>query len=150
MGRRIADGPWTVIATDIIGLLPRSKAGFQYILVIQDLFTKWVECKALRSATGSKISEALEELVISQWGAPKFLLTDNGTEFLNKVIKAFTEEHNITHTTVPPYHPKANPVERVNRISKTMIISFIDKDHRAWDELSVGRIIRNDNNYTLQ
>ena len=70
MGRRIADGPWTVIATDIIGPLPRSKAGFQYILVIQDLFTKWVECKALRSATGSKISEALEELVISRWGAP--------------------------------------------------------------------------------
>lgn len=134
MGRRIADGPWTVIATDIIGPLPRSKAGFQYILVIQDLFTKWVECKALRSATGSKISEALEELVISRWGAPKFLLTDNGTEFLNKVIKTFTEEHNITHTTVPPYHPQANPVERVNRILKTMIISFIDKDHRAWDE----------------
>jgi len=40
MGRRIADGPWTVIAADIIGPLPRSKAGFQYILVVQDLFTK--------------------------------------------------------------------------------------------------------------
>jgi len=35
--------------------------------VIQDLFTKWVECKALRSATGTKIYETLEDLVISQW-----------------------------------------------------------------------------------
>jgi len=59
MGRRIADGPWTVIAADVIGPLPRSKAGFQYILVIQDLFTKWVECRALRSATAIKIREAL-------------------------------------------------------------------------------------------
>jgi len=92
MGRRIADGPWTVVAADIIGPLPRSKAGFQYLLVVQDLFTKWVECKALRSATGTKICEALEDLVISRWGTPKFILTDNGTEFINRVMKAFAEE----------------------------------------------------------
>jgi len=54
MGRRIADGPWTVIAADIIGLC--SKTGFRYLLVVQDLL-KWVECKALRSATGTKICE---------------------------------------------------------------------------------------------
>ncbi|GAB1867938.1 RNA-directed DNA polymerase [Camponotus japonicus] len=130
MGRRIADGPWTAIVADIIG----SKAGFQYLLVIQDLFTKWVECKALRAATGPKITEALEDLVISRWGAPRFLLTDNGTEFVNKVMKAFAETRQITHTTVPPYHPQANPVERVNRILKTMIIAFIEKDHREWDK----------------
>jgi len=133
MGRRIADGPWTVIAADIIGPLPRSKVGFQYILVIQDLFTKWIECKALRSATGVKIHEALKDLVISRWGTPRFILTDNGTEFVNRTIKSFADEHKITHTTVPPYHPQANPVERVNRILKTMIIAFIEKDHREWD-----------------
>jgi len=134
MGRRIADGPWTIIAADVIGPLPRSKAGFQYILVIQDLFTKWVECRALRSATAVKIRETLDDLVISRWGTPKFILTDNGTEFVNRIIKSFAEENQITHTTVPPYHPQANPVERVNRILKTMIISFIEKDHREWDK----------------
>jgi len=82
MGRRIADGPWAVIAADVIGPLPRSKAGYQYILVIQDLFTKWVECRALRSATAIKIREALEDLIISRWGVPSFILTDNGTEFV--------------------------------------------------------------------
>jgi len=67
--------------------------------VVQD-FTKWVECKALSSATGTKICEALEDLVISRWGTLKFILTDNSTEFINRVVKAFTEEHNITQTTV--------------------------------------------------
>lgn len=134
MGRRIADGPWTAIAADIIGPLPRSKSGFQYLLVVQDLFTKWIECRPLRATTGPKICEALDDLVISRWGAPKFLLTDNGTEFVNKVLRAFAEDRRITHTTVPPYHPQANPVERVNRVLKTMIIAFIEKDHREWDE----------------
>jgi hypothetical protein len=133
MGRRVVEGPWTAIAADIIGPLPRSKSGFSYLLVIQDLFTKWVECRALRAATGPKIKEALEELVISRWGTPKILLTDNGTEFINKIMKNFAEENQITHTTTPPYHPQANPVERVNRILKTMIVAFIEKDHREWD-----------------
>ncbi|KMQ86252.1 reverse ribonuclease integrase, partial [Lasius niger] len=82
MGRRIAEAPWTIVAADIMGPLPRSKSGFQYLLVIQDLFTKWIECKTLRSATGPKIRQALEDLIISRWGTPKFLLTDNGTEFV--------------------------------------------------------------------
>jgi len=32
-----------------------------------------------------------------------------------------------------PYHPQANPVKRVNRVLKTMIVSFIGEDHREWD-----------------
>jgi len=40
MGRRVVDGPWIVVAADIIGPLPRSKSGYQYLLVAQDLFTK--------------------------------------------------------------------------------------------------------------
>jgi transposase InsO family protein len=136
MGRRIVEGPWTTIAADIVGPLPRSKSGFQYLLVIQDLFTKWIECRALRAATGPKIREALEDLILSRWGTPKILLTDNGTEFINKVMKSFADNNQITHTTTPTrirYHPQANPVERVNRTLKTMMIAFIEKDHTEWD-----------------
>jgi len=50
------------------------------------------------------------------------------------MIKSFAEEYKITYTTVSPYHPQTNPVERVNRILKTMIILFIEKDHREWDK----------------
>jgi len=134
MGRRVIDGPWIVIAADIIGPLPRSKSEYQYLLVTQDLFTKWIECKVLQTVTGPKIREALEDLILARWDTPKVLLTDSNTEFINKVLKDFAEGNNITHTTIPPYHPQANPVERVNRVLKTMIIAFIEKDHREWDE----------------
>jgi len=63
-------------------------------------------------------------------GRATIYFTDKGTEFVNRTIKSFAEEHKITYTTVLPYHLQANPVERVNRILKTMIISFIEEDHR--------------------
>ncbi|XP_070154043.1 uncharacterized protein [Polyergus mexicanus] len=52
MGHRVVEGPWTMMAADIMGPFPKSKAGFAYILIVQDLFTKWVECFALRAAKG--------------------------------------------------------------------------------------------------
>lgn len=58
------------------------------------------------------------------------LLTNNGTEFFNRELRAFAEQYGITHSTVPPYHSQANPVERV---LKTMITAFLKDDHREWD-----------------
>lgn len=133
MGRRVVEEPWTVIAMDIMGPLPRSKSGHEYILVMQDLFTKWVECTALRKATGKLIHEVFDESIANRWGVPKVILSDNGTEFNNKIIEEVAETYNIVHSNTPPYHPQANPVERVNRVLKTMIIAYVEHDHREWN-----------------
>ena len=111
MGQRIVERPWIVVAADIMGPFPRSKAGYQYVLVIQNLFTKWVECVPLLSANGSKIKDSFKELIIDRWGAPQVLLTDNGTEFINSTLRWLAQEYNILHTTTTPYHPQANQVE---------------------------------------
>lgn len=133
LGKRIIEHPWSVVAADIMGPFPRSKKGMKYLLVIQDLFTKWIEIEPLRNATGSLIKNALHDTVISRWGTPRVFISDNGTEFVNKVLTEYTKELNVVHSTTPPYHPQANPVERVNRVLKAMIRAFVEQDHRSWD-----------------
>ncbi|XP_066600140.1 uncharacterized protein [Prorops nasuta] len=133
MGRRVVERPWEYVAADIMGPFPPSKQGYAYVLVIQDYFTKWVELCALRRATGPKIRDAFHEMIVSRWGTPKVLLTDNGTEFVNRVIDVLCRDFGIYHSTTPPYHPQANPVERVNRVIKTMIVAFLKENHREWD-----------------
>lgn len=118
MGQRILEQPWTVVAADIMGPFLPSKSNFKYILVIQDVFTKWIKVKALRNATGKLIAEAFRELVINRWGTPQVLLTDNETEFINNIIRSMADEFGIYHSTTPPYHHQSNPVERVNRVLK--------------------------------
>lgn len=63
MNRRFLDAPWLTISADIMEFTT-SRRGFKYLLVIQDLFTKWIELCALRKANGKAIARALEDLVL--------------------------------------------------------------------------------------
>ncbi|XP_057329777.1 protein NYNRIN-like [Microplitis mediator] len=122
-----------MIAADVMCAGTPTKSGHTAILVIQDLYTKWVELYPLKRATGAKIVCALEDLIMCRWGVPKVLLTDNGTEFVNRDLHALAARIGYKHVTTPPYHAQANPVERVNRVLGTMIRAFIGADHREWD-----------------
>jgi len=62
---------------DLIGLLPESKQGHVYMLVMQDCFTKWPEAVLLKNMTTKSVAGALLS-VISSWG----LLSIQGLEFL--------------------------------------------------------------------
>lgn len=133
MKPKVVHLPWDVVAADTMGPYPRSKTGNKYLIVFEDLFTRWVECVPVAAATGKTIAEAFRARVICRWGTPRVFLTDNGTEFVNQTIKGLTDEFGIERMTTPPYHAQANPVERVNRNLKIMIASYISADHREWD-----------------
>ena len=76
-----------MVAPDIMGPLLLSKEGKnQYILVFVDLFTKWVEIIPIKKANGRTIESEFHKRIVSRWGTPRILNTDNGTEFVNKTI----------------------------------------------------------------
>ena len=60
MGHRTVEQPWTVVAGDVMGPFSRSKSGHKYILVWQDLFTKWIECLPICTANGPIVRKAFE------------------------------------------------------------------------------------------
>ena len=133
MGHRLVEEPWAVVATDVMGPYPRSRRGNEYILVFQDLFSKWIEVSPLKAANGKSIRTAFEKQVLNRWGAPRVLHSDRGTEFANNLLDDMAKEFNIHRSYSPVYHAQANPVERTNRVLKSMIVSFIEDDHRDWD-----------------
>jgi len=99
-----------------------------YILVIQDLFTKGGMPRTERPEA------SCNKLILSRWDIPKFLLTDNVTEFLNATNICRGELSTST------YHPQVNPVERINGVLKMMIISFLDRDPQRALELRSDRL----------
>ena len=85
------------------GPLPGNKT----VLVIIDAHSNRID----ESVTGTTTSSAtIEKLRISfsTYGLPDTVVSDNGTCFTTKELKAFMEQNGIRHITVAPYHPFSN------------------------------------------
>lgn len=134
IGRRKLTRPWEMIAVDITGPFPRSSSGHESLLIVMDMFTRYIECIPIRKANAVTIKRMLMQRIFLRYGAADVILSDNGSEFQNEELETFYADLGITPMYVPPYHPQANPVERVNRTVKTMIVSFLEKSHTKWDE----------------
>ena len=125
--------PWEVVSADLVGPLPRSKKGHTVVVVMQDKFTKWIELQPLRQATAPAVTKAFRERVVMRFGCPRRIITDNGKQFESREFTGLLREYGIDHRKTPPYTPQCNPVERANRVIKTMIAQFTDGDHTTWD-----------------
>ena len=127
--------PWEIIALDLMGPYPRTSRGKTSILVVTDLFTRWVEAFAMPEATTNRILGLLWTEVFSRYGYPRCLLTDNGSQFTSRQWKNTMSEWSIEHWTTPIYNPRANPTERRNQELKKMLrIHLVDKEHKKWDQ----------------
>jgi len=128
-------GPWHTVSADLMGPFPRSKSGHTFLLVFLDTFSKWVEMRPIRSATAKTVSEHFKSMILLRYGAPEVVLTDNGTQFTARLFRDLAVEWGVKSRYTAPYSPQSNPVERPNRVIKTMIAQFVKDNHRTWDAL---------------
>lgn len=126
--------PFEVISVDIIGPMTTSRSGNRFGIVAQDLYSRWIEVKAVRSATSPTIAEFLDSL-FQRFGYPMAVLTDNGPQFTSIAWDAALRRWQCMHWTTPIYHPRANPVERKNQdIKKGLRIHLEGNTPERWDE----------------
>ena len=63
MERREVEEPWSDVSADLMEF-PQSKTRNKYLIVFEDLFTRWVEVRPVPNATGIAVQKALEDLVV--------------------------------------------------------------------------------------
>ena len=71
-------------------------------------FTKWVEAIPTRNATDKVIIDFIQENILSIFGCPKKLLTDNAQAFKSKSMVALCEKNGIVLKHSTPYYPQGN------------------------------------------
>lgn len=125
--------PWKMLSVDLVGPLPRSKNGNSYILVVLDVYSKFVLLKPLKKATAKTVIDFIEKQVFLVFGVPKTLICDNGSQFIAKIFKSFLDDYKVRLWYTASYHPQANPVERVNKSIKAALRSYVMGNHKTWD-----------------
>ena len=110
--------PRQVLASNLIGPLPKSYANHEYLPVFVDLFSKWVELIPITKGQGKHIALKLVRDILCRYGSFKKLITDNGSQYQSKVLQAVLKLWGILQVFITKYHPQANPTERVNRKHK--------------------------------
>ncbi|GFW53134.1 hypothetical protein TNCV_3293811 [Trichonephila clavipes] len=132
-----------VIAIDFFGPLPQTDSGKQWIFIVEDCATKWVELFALSQASACQYSTTLIEEVFIRHGIPRRIISDNGTQFVSAVLQQICFTLNISQNLIPVYSPQYNPVERKNRDLKRLAI-LVGEDHSNWhSKLPVIRFTMN-------
>ncbi|XP_064195362.1 uncharacterized protein LOC135256967 [Anguilla rostrata] len=127
--------PFSRIAMDLIGPLPKSSRGHQYILVILDYATRYPEAIPLRTMATKGIARELV-MLFSRVGIPDEILTDQGTPFMSRIMKDLCKLMKITQLRTSVYHPQTDGlVERFNRTLKQMLKKVMEADGRNWDQL---------------
>jgi transposase InsO family protein len=96
--------------------------GFQYILTVVDVFSRYAWAQPLKQKTGKNLVAAFKK-IFSTAPAPNYLQTDRGKEFENSVFQSFLRSHNVTFFTVTS-QVKASLVERFNRTLKTRMFRY--------------------------
>ena len=125
--------PFKKIAIDIVGELPRSTSGYKYILTIMDYATRYPEAIPLRTTSLKAIADALIQY-FSKVGIPDEIVSDQGSNFITKLMAQLYEQLGITKIKTSIYHPQANGlVERFNGTLKTMLKEFLGEHVQAWD-----------------
>lgn len=135
MGRqRLVTRPWQIISMDFLGPYPRTRHGNTMILVVTDLFSKWVEVFPTRAASSKNVVDNVRKGIFLKYGIPKYVVFDNGSHFDSREMREFLKEYDVQPWYTSVYHPQANPTERTNRNILACIRSYIRDSHTQWDE----------------
>ncbi|KRH94154.1 pol polyprotein [Pseudoloma neurophilia] len=136
MTRTRLEDPFYKIGIDVIGPLPKDDLSFRYIVAATDYTTRWAQVNPLKKKSKECIANFIYSQVFLRNGPPKQIVSDQGSKFVNNIVKELTKRMNTRHTTTSAYHPQANwTAERFNKTFIRKLAKILNGDLSKWSEM---------------
>jgi hypothetical protein len=86
--------PWPLQrwGLDLLGPLSPAQGNLKYVVVAVEYFSKWIEPKPLATITSATVQRFFWQNIVCQFGVPKAITVDNGTQFDAETFKAFCDK----------------------------------------------------------
>ena len=97
--------------------------------------TKFLILIPLNNKTAEEVTNAFSRVVLPNYGPPKVLITDRGTDFVNKQLKRWCIALGTDKKSTTPANPRADGLaENAVKTVKDMIVAFINAHQTNWDK----------------
>uniref|UniRef100_A0A2N9GNE9 Uncharacterized protein n=1 Tax=Fagus sylvatica TaxID=28930 RepID=A0A2N9GNE9_FAGSY len=120
--------PFAQWGLDIVGPLPRAPGNKKFLITATDYFTKWIKAKPLSNIRDVDTKRFLWKSIITRFGIPWAVISDNGTQFESKLFKGFCSDLSIRNFFSSPGYPQSNGQAE---ISNKFVLSGIKKKLEA-------------------
>ena len=133
----VATFPMQFISMVLIGKFhPPTSRKHRYALTVICMLTGYVFCVPLKTKAPKEVIQAYIDNVYSKFGGSLKMLSDNGTEFKNKIFEQVAKELGLEYKLyTPPYHPASNGrIEGFHAFLKACIAKHV-VPQLEWDVL---------------
>ena len=97
--------PFAQWGLDIVGPFSKAVENKKYLLVGTDYFTKWVKTEPLANIKDVDAKKFVWKNIITWFGVPHALISDNGLQFDSKMFRKYCGELGITNRYSTPAYP---------------------------------------------
>ncbi|KAK9720154.1 Integrase zinc binding domain [Popillia japonica] len=120
-----------IVAIDYLSNLPPSSKKYTNVLVIYDLFTKFIKLYPTQKCDTDSTLYAILQYT-QEFGHPQIILSDNATYFTNPRYQDTLHDMNIKTYYTSIRHPQSNPSERaIKEVIKYLRI-LLGENHHLW------------------
>ena len=108
-----------------------SSFGNMYILLDVDYVSKWVEVTACPRNDEITVVGFIHRNILSRFGAPRTIISDEGSHFANKVFAKLMRKYGIKHLMGLVYHHQSNgQAEISNREIKKILEKIVNASRK--------------------
>lgn len=126
--------PGDVIVIDFMEL-PLSDRGNMYCFISVDAGSKEVMLRPCKEQTALVAAEAIAQRVVAMRGAPKTIISDNGSQFRSALTADLCKILGAEQRFSVPHHPQSHgQVEIMVKNVRKVLQAFVSEHQRDWDE----------------
>ena len=125
--------PFHTLHFDLVGPMPETAEGHQYILTVMDGFTQYPFAVPIKNKEALTVAKDLLKICLDV-GNPSVLVSDRAKEFVGSVMKELNNLLDVKHRLTSGLNPQGNLVERFHRFLMAALTVHANQYRRAWDD----------------
>ena len=131
----VATRPMEFICIDIQHM-PSDDCNYKYVLLIGDIFSKYIDAIPMTDQTSPQVLEALHNNWILKYGCPSFILSDQGSNVDGNLIQEVCKAFHIEKRRTTAYHSQGNgfPERNIRNIREILRTTLLSKStpQKSW------------------